>query len=43
MRNLGVGIKGSHRGQDGRLSMQESFRVAILAGRDGTGLATGDR
>ena len=42
MRCLGVGIKGNHRGQDGRLTMQESFRVDMLRGRDGTGLATGD-
>ena len=43
MRYLGIGIKENYRGQDGRLTMQESFRVDMLWGRDGTGLATGDK
>ena len=42
VRYLGIGIKENDRGQDGRLIMQESLRVDMLRGRDGTGLATGD-
>ena len=43
MRYPDVRIKENYRGQDGRLNMQESFRVDMLRKRDGTGLATRDK
>ena len=43
MRYRRIGPKGNHRGQNGRLTVQQSFRVYILRGRDRTGLATGDK
>ena len=42
MKYPGVGITRNHRGLDGRLTMQESFRLDMLRESDRIGFATGD-